>query len=283
VALIPVALISTMLLLLVPTLSYASTTDRNGIEYLQPSGYDLEYGTEHFSFVKNFRSDGSMRMDFEGTNIAFPSLFIAGYFNVELGGGSERDCRADPREEISIKVNGGPHNDDDPEYADTMDAGVIKFNADSPSRFRVEPEHPDYSSSYSSRALPSGGWPIQVSDICSVPGGFIGAALFKLVLDNNDDGTADAVRIISLVDESGLQNNRPQNNWEIVYTREFSIPNGMDGIKSMEIPYVCLPEVDECDEAQQTIRIDEQSRTAWRSISNPPYKFVTLKEIETVN
>jgi hypothetical protein len=70
-----------------PTSTTSTGVDKNGIFYLQPldsDGYQLPYSNETFTFTKNFRSDGSMRMDFRVRN----SVFLAGYFKVT---GSDND------------------------------------------------------------------------------------------------------------------------------------------------------------------------------------------------
>lgn len=267
----------------------AGTLDRNGIIRLNPLGENSPFGDEHEIsydseyFIgdarKNFRSDGSMRIDWEGKPATMDDtdgVILAGYFNIDLGGErtTGNDCTANPTEEVSMKMNGGPHSSSNSEWADTMDSGTISFNGDR-SRFRTEETHPDYSGSYPGRTL-SGGWPIQTTNLCTVPGGWTGVAAFKINVDKNGDGTADAVRILHYVDESGLLNNKPQNKWELVYYQEFAVPNGME-LKSMLQPYVCT--IGECDEHQETIRIDEQSLSRWQSTTNPPYKFVTYKEI----
>jgi hypothetical protein len=268
----------------------AGSLDPNGVRRIDALGaagpfsddIDMSYDSEYYigSAVKNFRSDGSMRIDWESKPASMSDtdgVFLAGYFNINLGGEvtSGNDCTANPSEEISMKMNGGPHSDSNSEWADTMDSGTISFNGDR-SRFRTEEDHPDYSGSYSGRSLP-GGWPIQTSNLCTVPGGWVGAATVKVNVDTNSDGTADAVRIIHYVDESGLDSaGKPRNNWEVVYYQQFAVPNGMD-VKSMLIPYVCT--IGQCDEHQETIRIDEQSLSRWQSTSNPPYRFVTYKEI----
>ncbi len=267
----------------------AGTFDSNGLERIDAGtespldDVDISYDSEYYisDARKNFRSDGSMRIDWEGKPTSMSDtdgVFLAGYFNIDLGGErtTSNDCTANPSEEISMKMNGGPHSSTNSEWADTMDSGTISFNGDR-SRFRTEEDHPDYSGSYPGRSL-SGGWPIQTSNLCTVPGGWVGAATAKVNVDTNDDGTADAVRILHWVDESGLNTNdgTPRNNWELVYYQEFAVPSGMD-LKSMLIPYVCT--IGECDEHQETIRIDEQSLSRWQSTSNPPYRFVTYKEI----
>jgi hypothetical protein len=270
----------------------AGTLDPNGLMRLNPlaggkspfgDSYNLSYDSEYYigDARKNFRSDGSMRIDWKGkpaTMADTDGVMLAGYFNIDLGGErtSGNDCTANPLEEVSMKMNGGPHTSSSPQntWADTMDSGTISFNGDR-SRFRTEETHPDYSGSYPGRTL-SGGWPIQTTNLCTVPGGWTGVAAFKINVDKNGDGTADAVRILHYVDESGLLNNKPQNKWELVYYQEFAVPNGME-LKSMLQPYVCT--IGECDEHQETIRIDEQSLSRWQSTTNPPYKFVTYKEI----
>jgi len=267
----------------------AGTLDSNGLLRLNPLGnnspfgdsYSLSYDSEYYigDARKNFRSDGSMRIDWVGKPNPMTDtdgVFLAGYFNIDLGGErtTANDCTANPSEEISMKMNGGPHSSDHPTWADTMDSGTISFNGDR-SRFRTEATHPDYSGSYSGKSL-SGGWPIQSVDLCAVPGGWVGAAAFKINIDKTGDGKADAVRILHYVDESGLLNGKPQNKWELVYYQEFAVPNGM-ALKSMPIPYVCT--IGHCDVHQETIRIDGQSQSRWQSTTNPPYKFVTYKEI----
>ena len=273
----------------------SGTLDQNGLARFNPlasgkspfgDSYNLSFDSEYYiaDAQKNFRSDGSMRIDWEGKPNPMTDtdgVMLAGYFNIDLGGEvtSGNDCTTNPGEEISMKMNGGPHSDSVATWADTMDSGVIKFNGDSPSRVRAEPTHPQYSSAFPSRTL-SGGWPIQSTNLCTVPGGWVGAAAFKINVDKNNDGIADAVRILHYVDESGLLNGKPQNNWELVYYQEFT-PNNFGGLKSIFQPYVCT--INECDEHQETIRIDEQSQSRWTSSTNPPYKFVTYKEIVVPN
>ena len=187
----------------------AGTLDTNGLERIDAgtesslSDVDISYDSEYYinSAVKNFRSDGSMRIDWKGKPASMSDtdgVFLAGYFNIDLGGErtTANDCTANPSEEISMKMNGGPHSSSNSEWADTMDSGTISFNGDR-SRFRTEEDHPDYSGSYSGRSL-SGGWPIQTSNLCTVPGGWTGAATAKVNVDTNDDGTADAVTHITL-------------------------------------------------------------------------------------
>jgi Bacterial Ig domain len=268
----------------------SGTLDQNGLARFNPlasgkspfgDSYNLSFDSEYYiaDAKKNFRSDGSMRIDWAGKPNPMTDtdgVFLAGYFNIDLGGErtTANDCSANPSEEVSMKMNGGPHNGNNPTWADTMDSGTISFDADR-SRFRTEATHPDYSGSYAGRSL-TGGWPIQTSTLCSVPGGWAGVAAFKINVDKNGDGKADAVRILHFVDESGLLNGKPQNKWELVYFQEFAVPSGMS-VKSMLQPYVCT--IGQCSQHQETIRIDEQSLSTWQSTTNPPFKFVTYKEL----
>lgn len=110
--------------------------DKNGILFVQPlikEGYKLEYFNETWTFRGNFRTDGSMRCDFQGK--VRDSVMLAGYFNVE---------GEDNNEEVAAKMNGGPHSSKYPEYADVMDMGITNF-AGTRSRVRWEKTHPSYS------------------------------------------------------------------------------------------------------------------------------------------
>ena len=274
----------------------AGTLDPNGVLRMNPLAsagpfddeHSIAFDNEYYisNAIKNFRSDGSMRIDWKGKPASMndtDGTMLAGYFNIDRGGErtSGNDCTANPTEEISTKTNGGPHNNNDPEWADVFDSGVIKFNGDSPSRMRTEETHPEYSSAYPGRSL-SGGWPIQSTNLCTIPGGWVGVMTFKINIDKDDDGQQDdAVRILHYVDESGLSTTtgKPKNNWELVYYQEFAVPDGTD-LKSMLQPYVCT--IGECDEHYETIRVDQQSQSRWQSTSNPPYKFVTYKTLDVV-
>lgn len=240
----------------VPTI----TVDKNGIAYVQPltsDGYKLTYSNESFTFNKNFRSDGSMRCDFVGVR---NSVFIAGYFKVQ---------GTDTGEEISAKLNGGTHNDTNPEYADTMDMGITNFLGTN-SRVRWEKTHPIYSDS-----IPPTYSQLPVGDVRNK---WVGAAGLKINLDTTGDGQPDKVALIGMIDPSGLDaNGKPVNNWRITFKRIFS-PSEID-LKSIFTPYVATighPEL-----AQTTMRIDQQNQSAWLS-STPPYKFVTCKELVAI-
>ena len=166
----------------------ATTTswDKNGIRYPQPfPKFKLTYSNETWTFTKNFRSDGSMRCDFEDR--IRNSVYIGGYFKV----------KGPDSEEVSAKLNGGPHTSGSPEntYADTMDIGITNFLG-TKSRVRWEKTHPDYSSSImpSSSSLP-------VGDVRNKWRGFCG---LKVNLDDNRDGKPDRVALIGMVDLGGL-------------------------------------------------------------------------------
>jgi hypothetical protein len=118
------------------TTTTTSSNDKNGIRYVQPlSGYRLSYSNETWTFTKNFRSDGSMRCDFRDR--VRDSVYVGGYFKV----------KGPDSEEVSAKLNGGPHTSSSPEntYADTMDVGITNFLG-TRSKVRWEKTHPNYSS-----------------------------------------------------------------------------------------------------------------------------------------
>jgi hypothetical protein len=235
-----------------------SSTDKNGIRYVQPfSSFRLTYSNETWTFTKNFRSDGSMRCDFKDR--IRDSLYIGGYFKVN----------GPDSEEVSAKLNGGPHTSSSPEntYADTMDIGITNFLG-TKSRVRWEKTHPNYSNGItpSSSSLP-------VGDIRNKWRGFCG---LKVNLDDNSDGKPDRVALIGMVDVGGLNltTMKPVNSWRTAYARVFR-PSEI-ALKSIWTPYVAT--IGKPELAQQSIRVDEQSQSEWQS-SNPPYKYVTCKEV----
>src|ERR687893_54936 len=211
----------------------------------------------HGHLQKNFRSDGSMLCDFRDR--IRNSVYVGGYFRV----------KGPDSEEVSAKLNGGPHSSSSPEntYADTMDAGIPNF-AGRRSRVRWEKTHPNYSSdiSPSSTSLPIG-------DVRNKWRGYCG---LKVRLDDNGDGKSDRVALVGMVDVGGLNSTtmKPVNNWKVTYLRYFRPPE--IALESIWTPYVAT--IGKPELAYQTIRIDEQSQTEWRS-SNPPYGYVTCKEV----
>ncbi len=198
-----------------------------------------------------------MRCDFEDR--IRKSVYVGGYFKVKGPDG----------EEVAAKLNGGPHTSSSPEntYADTMDIGIVNFLG-TKSRVRWEKTHPYYSSGISptSSNLPIG-------DVRNKWRGFCG---LKVNLDDNGDGKPDRVALIGMVDVGGLDTTtmKPRNSWKITYRRIFK-PSEI-ALKSIWTPYVVT--IDKPELAQQTIRIDQQSQSEWLS-SNPPYKYVTCKQI----
>lgn len=239
----------------------ATTTasyDKNGIRYIQPySKFRLTYSNETWTFTKNFRSDGSMRCDFRDR--IRDSVYVAGYFKVN----------GPDNEEVSAKLNGGPHTSSSPEntYADTIDIGITNFSG-TRSRVRWEKTHPNYSSGIapSSSRLPIG-------DIRNNWRGFCG---MKVNLDYDGDGKPDRVSLLGLVDVGGLNPTtmKPANKWKVTYTRNFG-PSEID-LKSIWTPYVAT--IGKPELAYQTIRVDEQSQSEWLS-DDPPYRYVTCKEV----
>ena len=92
----------------------------------------------------------------------------------------------------------------------------------------------------------------------------------------NGDGKPDRVALIGMVDVGGLDPTtmKPVNNWKITYSRVFT-PSEI-ALKSIWTPYVAT--IGKPELAQTTIRVDQQSQSEWQS-SNPPYKYVTCKEV----
>ena len=153
-------------------------------------------------------SDGTVRCDFRDR--IRKSVYVGGHFKV----------KGPDSEEVSAKLNGGPHTSGSPEntYADTMDLGITNFLG-TRSRVRWEKTHPNYSSSISpsSSALP-------VVDIRGKWRGFRG---LKINLDTNGDGTPDRVALIGMVDVGGLDPTamKPVNNWNHIQSCLCTIRN----------------------------------------------------------
>jgi hypothetical protein len=238
--------------------STTSSNDKNGIRYVQPlSDYRLAYSNETWTFTKNFRSDGSMRCDFRDR--IRNSVYVGGYFKV----------KGPDSEEITARLNGGPHTSGSPEntYADTMDIGITNFEG-TKSRVRWEKTHPNYSSSIAPRSSS-----LPIGDVRNKWRGYCG---LKVNLDSNGDGKPDRVALIGMVDVGGLDPTtmKPRNSWRITYRRIFT-PSEI-ALKSIWTPYVAT--IGKPGLAYQTIRIDEQSRSEWQS-SSPPYRYVTCKQV----
>ena len=100
---------------------------------------------------------------------------------------------------------------------------------------------------------------------------------WKINLDDNGDDGPDRVALVGMVDVGGLNSTtmKPVNNWKVTYLRYF-IPSEI-ALKSIWTPYVAT--IDKPELAYQTIRIDEQSQSEWKSSTNPPYRYVTCKEV----
>ncbi len=234
------------------------SNDKNGIRYIQPfSSFRVAYSNETWTFTKNFRSDGSMRCDFKGG--IRNSVYVGGYFKV----------KGPDSEEITARLNGGPHTSGSPEntYADTMNIGITNFEG-TESRVRWEKTHPNYSSSINSNSSN-----LPVGDIRNKWRGFCG---LKVNLDRDGNGKPDRVALVGMVDVGGLDPTtmKPRNNWKTTYSRIFT-PSEIP-LKSIWTPYVAT--IGKPGLAYQTIRIDEQSRSEWQS-SSPPYRYVTCKQV----
>lgn len=219
--------------------------DANGIVYHDFGGF--AYVAERTDWRRNFRPDGSMRHDF--LNVPHEHQCLVGYFKVS----------GPPNEEISAKLASGPHNDREPSWADTYGIGIINF-AGTRARVRYEATHPIY------RAGPSR----SVSGVGSIDGRWIGALGCKLNVDRDGDGTADAARIVAMVDLAGLDAaGKPGNDWRT--TLDVAIPFGDVGLKSPAAPYVAT--IGRPAEAQATFRTDGQG-------PGYEYKYVTYRRLE---
>lgn len=220
--------------------------DANGVAYLALPGFSYSGGIERSDWTENFKSNGSMRHDFEGATEG--NQCVLGYFVVD-GPGDE---------EISAKLGGGPHNDDHASWADTHDLGIVNFAGDE-ARLRFEEEHPDYSDELGSSVS---------FDVGDVRGKWVGAMGCKLNVDANGDGEIDHVRYLAWVDPEGLDDaGKPSNGW--VPTFDLELPIDEVELKSPTVPYVTT--IGHEDEAQATIRIDEQDEDDYQ------YRFVTYR------
>lgn len=238
----------------IPPKPPAEDFDKDGVAYVQPlleSGFKISTLDETWDFDDNFRSDGH-RYDFNG--MCWESKEVVGYFFIP------EDFDDD---EISGKLNGGPHNNSNPSWADVMDMGIIDLDG-TKSRMRWEKTHPQYSGSLN----------VQNVNIGPLYGKWVGARAMKLNLDTNGDGQPDKVALIGMVDvgngSGGLDSSgKPVNNWQVT---QFKIWDPEDiGLKSLWVNYVCT--IGEGSESQETIRID----------NSPPsgllHKFVSCKEL----
>lgn len=224
-----------------------AANDKNGVAYLPIPGYT--YMSERFDWTENFKSNGSMRHDFEGA--ADSNQCVVGYFLLDSEGPDD--------EEISAKLASGPHNDQNPEYADTYDVAITNFKG-TRARLRYEATHPDYDAGPTNT--------ISIGDIRSK---WIGAMGCKLNYDADADGTPDTAKILAWVDTGGLDaDEKPTNMW--VNTLDLTIPFSEVELKTPATPYVATighPEL-----AQATIRIDEQDEDTYQ------YKFIAYRNLE---
>jgi hypothetical protein len=219
--------------------------DKNGVAYIAIPGF--VYAGERFDWTKNFKSNGSMRHDFEGT--PDENQAVVGYFKVD----------GPDDEEISAKLGGGPHSEDDPEWADCYDIGIIDFKGTS-SRLRFEATHPSYQSGPSAK----------VTGIGDVRNKWVGAMGMKLNVDTDGDGKTDKVRVLAWVDPDGLDAaGKPKNGWKKVFDVTLALADVE--LKSPTIPYVTT--IGQSSAAQATIRIDEQDADSYE------YKYVAYRRL----
>ncbi len=281
------------------------TLDANGLMRLDPiAGYSYSIGNEYYinDCTKNFRSDGSERIDCTSKNIGDDGFIIAGYVDVVKGAGNDPNiCSTQSAEEISTKVNGGPHTgpvtpgpstftDITPwpseNSADTMDVGNINF-AGTTGRLRTEVTHP--SPLVTVPQYDAAGNTYPGVDLCHAsPDNKIGFMTVKMNMDSNCDGVYDKVYLVSFIDTSGYgTDGKPQNKWtksQGGYRTGLWIfgPNDT-GLKSIFEYWGRDPSVNHGADSATTLRIDHQSQSAWQSTSDPPYTAFTVKELTNVH
>jgi hypothetical protein len=220
--------------------------DKNGVAYFALGG---TYVSERSDWTEDFNSDGSFRHDFERAPDS--NQCLVGYFFVDGPSG----------EEISIKLQGGPHNDSNPTWADVYDLGVTNFSG-TRSRLRYEATHPSYSGAVKPKSF-------KIGDIRKK---WVGAMGCKLNVDANSDGKVEAVRVYGAVDPGGLTaSGEPANKWVTTYDNTFAVSEVK--LKSPTVPYVVT--IGQSAKAQATIRIDEQSRSTYQ------HKFVSYRVLNT--
>ncbi|MGE0546193.1 MAG: hypothetical protein AB7O24_20820 [Kofleriaceae bacterium] len=218
--------------------------DQNGVIYLDLPGY--EYVSDRFDWTENFKSNGSMRHDFE--NAPDGNQCLVGYFYVD----------GDSDEEISAKLASGPHSDDDPDYADTYDLGLVNFSGDR-ARLRYESTHPSYDNG-----------PTASFDVGDIRQKWVGAMGCKLNFDSDGDGEADSAKVLAFVDTTGLDGDgKPQNNWEATLDETISFDDVE--LKSPAEPYVA--KIGKPELSQATMRIDGQG-------DDYDYKFIAYRKLQ---
>jgi hypothetical protein len=214
------------------------------VAYVPLPGFTYTGGVERFDWHENFKSNGSMRHDFEGTTEV--NQCVIGYFFVD----------GPDDEEISAKLGGGPHTDSHKTWADTHDVAITNFAGDR-ARVRWEATHPQYDSG-----------PTADIDVGDIRNEWVGAMGCKLNLDEDENGEVDHIWYVAYVDPEGLDAaGNPRNGW--VQTLDLKIDVDDVELKSPAVPYVVT--IGEEDEAQATMRIDEQDEDDYG------YAFVTYR------
>jgi hypothetical protein len=205
--------------------------DKNGIILLFAAK-----GKESFTPDYNFRSDGK-RFDFNDDFVGtVPGAFhMAGYFKINK----------QTNDEISPKTVGGPHSEDSPHRARCYDAGI---NIDGDRiRMRIEHQHLGGGTGY------TGNLEEEKLNLGSFVGRWVGIGYVCI-----HDGKT--TRNIYLIDNKGLVNGKPANEWKVVadwldkgqYTEK--VKAKVRGEFKYPPPYGPYPK--EYGNGQQTFRID---------------------------
>jgi hypothetical protein len=201
--------------------------DKNGILLLfKPNG------KEDFEPDHNFRNDGK-RFDFN--NDFAPAMDMAGYFKINKK----------TNDEISPKNFGGPHSEDTAEKARCYDAGInIEGNR---VRMRIEHQHLGGGTGY------TGNLEEEKLNLGNFVGRWVGVRYIGI-----HDGTS--TRNIYLIDNKGLVNGKPANEWQVVAdwpdTGQYKekVKAKARGEFKYPPPYGAYPK--EYGRGQQTFRID---------------------------
>lgn len=140
------------------------------------------------------RNDG-VRYNIKGDYA--PAVDMGGYFNIV------KDLDDDEKDdEVSFKFFGGTHDEDNPEFARCYDIGI--HFVENTVRLRTEHEHNE-----------NGGGPYVT---CEEKSSGTGSILkrwvgFRVISIHDGQGDTRKTRIITLVDNDGLRNGKPANNW----------------------------------------------------------------------
>ena len=214
-----------------------------GIPMQFPDLKVTKYGKINREVVNNFKSDGSMRHDFEGLVFSF---IMMGYYIIS--GGPDK-------EELSPKIKGANHTASAPLNGRCYDWG-INFAGDR-LRMRIEWKHVDMSGNLVEQSL----------DLGNLRDKWV--ALAQVAINIMHKGKK-AVKMITYFNKDPLTSDgKPKNDtWQKLYE---VIDDG--SLWGGSTPFL---EPNSTEDAQNTIRIDAQDKKKFK------YKFQQLREIKAV-